>query len=92
MNRLRSNRFLPSSTIVAGLLVGVVAYFAATPGFTEQTGEQACAPDVMRLCREFVPDHARIAACLLKNSRHLSPACHTVMSNAKKKKQRHAAR
>jgi hypothetical protein len=91
MYRFQSNRFLPSSTIVAGLLLGVVAYFAATPGFAAQTGEQACTSDVMRLCREFVPDHARIAACLARNSRHLSPACHTVMSNAKKR-HRHASR
>jgi hypothetical protein len=92
MIRFRSHRFLPSSTIVAGLLLGVVAYFAATPGFAAQTDEQACTSDVMRLCREFVPDHARIAACLTRNSRHLSPACRTVMSNAKKKKHRHASR
>jgi hypothetical protein len=89
MNRLRSNRF-PSSTIVAGLLLGVVACFAPTPSFAQQNAEQACTPDVMRLCREFVPDHARIAACLRKNSRHLNPACHTVMST--KKRQRHATR
>jgi hypothetical protein len=92
MNRFRLNRFLPSSTIVAGLLLGLVAYSTATPGFAAQSAEEACTPDVMRLCRQFVPDHARIAACLRRNSRHLSPACHSVMSNANRKKPRHASR
>jgi hypothetical protein len=89
MDCFRLNRFFSSSAIVAGLLFGAVAYFAATPGFAEPA-EQACAPDVMRLCRQFVPDHARIAACLWRNSRHLSPACHIVMLHAKRK--RHASR
>jgi hypothetical protein len=93
MTRFRSNRFLPSSIISAGLLIGLTACFATTPTFAEQTAEQACTPDVMRLCQQFVPDHARIAACLWKNSRHLSRACRTVMSTSKKKKkQRHASR
>lgn len=93
MSHFLLNRFSPSSTIVAGLLLGVIAYFAATPSFAGQTAEQACTPDVMRLCRQFVPDHGRIATCLLRNSRHLSPACHMVMSHGKKKKtQRHASR
>jgi len=92
MNRFRSNRFSPLSMLAAGLLLGVVVCFSATSSFAEQTAEQACAPDVMRLCQKFVPDRAQIAACLWKNSRHLSPACRTVMLNAKKKKQRHASR
>jgi hypothetical protein len=93
MKRFRSNKFLPSSIIGAGLLLGLTGCFAATPAFAGQTAEQACTPDVMRLCQQFVPDHARIAACLWKNTRHLSPACRTVMSSAKKKrKQRHASR
>jgi hypothetical protein len=87
MKGVRSNRFLLPSVIGV-----VLACFAAPPTFAEQTPEQACAPDVMRLCQEFVPDHGRIAACLSRKSRQLSPACRSVMMSVKKKKQRHASR
>ena len=37
--------------------------------------QQACQPDAMRLCSEFVPDVDRITACMIKQRIRLSPAC-----------------
>jgi hypothetical protein len=88
MMRFRSNKLLLSSTLLVGL---VAATSFATPSLAEIDPQQACASDVMRLCQQFIPDHGRIAACLSRNKRQLSPACHSVMSTPKKK-QRHAAR
>jgi hypothetical protein len=44
--------------------------FAYTP---EQ--QQACTPDAMRLCGEYVPDVERITACMIARKSQLSPEC-----------------
>jgi hypothetical protein len=49
---------------------------ALAQGTPEQ--QQACQPDVMRLCGNFIPDVDRIVACLKYNEPNLSPACHDV--------------
>jgi hypothetical protein len=50
---------------------------ALAQGTPEQ--QQACQPDVMRLCGNFIPDVDRIVACLKHNEPNLNPACHDVM-------------
>jgi hypothetical protein len=47
---------------------------------TSQEEQQACEPDVYRLCNDYVPDVDRIVACLNANKRALGPACRAVMS------------
>lgn len=47
---------------------------------TSQEDQQACEPDVYRLCNDYVPDVDRIVACLNAHKRSLSPACRAVMS------------
>jgi hypothetical protein len=49
--------------------------------FAQGTPEQqeACKPDVFRLCGNFIPDVDRIVACLRANEPNLSPPCHDVM-------------
>jgi hypothetical protein len=69
-----------------GLGLGAVLSFAlfimgqngafAQQGTPEQ--QQACQPDVMRLCGNFIPDVDRIVACLKYNEPNLNPACHDV--------------
>ena len=49
---------------------GSPSAFAYTP---EQ--QQACTPDAMRLCGEFVPDVDRITACMIARKSQLSPEC-----------------
>jgi len=45
--------------------------------------EQACTPDVFRLCNAFIPDRGRITACLRANRRALSAPCAGVFSPKK---------
>lgn len=53
----------------------------AGPAFAQSQEDQAaCTPDVMRLCQQDIPDHARIVACLLRSRLQLSPACSGVFS------------
>jgi len=37
--------------------------------------QQACTPDAMRLCGNFVPDVDRITACMIEKKSQLSPEC-----------------
>jgi hypothetical protein len=59
------------------------ATFALMTGvaFAEGTQSQqdACRPDVFRLCTNFIPDVGQIVACLRGNEARLSEACHQVM-------------
>jgi hypothetical protein len=47
---------------------------------TSQADQQACEPDVYRLCNDYVPDVDKIVACLKANRRNLAPACRAVMA------------
>ena len=59
---------------VSGLALAVLIQpgtgFAYTP---EQ--QQACTPDAMRLCGEFVPNVDAITACMIQKKAQLSPQC-----------------
>jgi hypothetical protein len=50
---------------------------ALAQGTPEQ--QEACKPDVFRLCGNFIPNVDAIIACLRANEPNLSPACHEVM-------------
>lgn len=39
----------------------------------------ACQGDATRLCGPYIPDHAKIHACLLTYKAYLSPACHAMV-------------
>jgi hypothetical protein len=75
---------------VAGLAVSLLVMSGATRASAQAAdAEQACTPDVMRLCNEFVPDRLRITACLKAKRRQLSPECSAAISpKAKTKKRR----
>ncbi|HEY6255233.1 MAG TPA: hypothetical protein VIY51_05510 [Xanthobacteraceae bacterium] len=56
----------------AALLVWTIG-FAAAQGTAQQ--QQACTPDAMRLCSEFIPDVAKISACMSRKRAQVSAAC-----------------
>ena len=66
--------FKPLAAATFGLALAVLvqprAGFAYTP---EQ--QQACTPDAMRLCGEFVPNVDAITACMIQKKAQLSPQC-----------------
>lgn len=63
---------------VAAALCLAAANAMAEPGTKNQ--QDACRPDVYRLCHEFMPVTQRIVACLKQNRSKLSPACRKVFS------------
>lgn len=56
--------------LVLAVLVPPGAAFAYTP-----EEQQACTPDAMRLCGEFVPNVDAITACMIQKKAQLSPQC-----------------
>jgi hypothetical protein len=62
--------FAPILTTVLFVSAGSTSAFAYTP---EQ--EQACTPDAMRLCGNYIPDVDRITACMIANKSQLSAEC-----------------
>ena len=58
------------SGFALAMLIAPGAGFAYTP---EQ--QQACTPDAMRLCGEFVPNVDAITACMIQKKAQLSPQC-----------------
>jgi hypothetical protein len=70
--------------MIAALGLAWAASLAPTPAAAQNRGtpeqQQACQPDAMRLCGEFVPDVERITACMVKNRIRLSPPCRAVFS------------
>jgi hypothetical protein len=58
---------------IAGAIPAMSAEYRGT-----QDQQQACTPDVMRLCADSVPDVNRIVACLRRNRSNLSAPCGAV--------------
>jgi hypothetical protein len=66
----------------SALFAGTVAVMVACAFFPWQALAQgsieerrACTPDAIRLCREFIPDPGKIAACLTARKAQLSDLC-----------------
>ena len=72
MPALRFKSSLAAATLGMALAVLIQpgAGFAYTP-----EEQQACTPDAMRLCGEFVPNVDAITACMIKKKAQLSPQC-----------------
>jgi hypothetical protein len=50
------------------------------PGTGPVNVEQACTPDAMRLCSEFVPDRVKITACMKAKHAQISKECRVAMA------------
>jgi hypothetical protein len=88
----RSNGGLMMHIRTFAMLIGLalMAPLAAAPAGAQGSPEQraACEGDAMRLCGQFVPDVARITACMHSKRRHLSPRCRAVFKSSPKKLKR----
>jgi hypothetical protein len=87
-----SSFWLATSAAIFGL--ALAAAFTPVPAAAQGTAaqQQACTPDAMRLCGEFIPDVAKISACMSRKRASLSPACKatmTVPSHGRKKPSHH---
>jgi hypothetical protein len=81
-----------AALLVAGITVSVLV--GANSGWSAeyrgtQDQQQACTPDVMRLCSDSVPDVNRIVTCLRRNRSNLSPACGSVFGAGAAHRPRH---
>jgi hypothetical protein len=75
------------SNLVSALCLGAGLLVCAAPALTQNYDpdrvpssvdaqqREACTPDVMRLCNDYVPDIPDIVACLKRQRLNLSPAC-----------------
>jgi len=73
MRNLRLVRWL---VVPAGILLGALT--AANAEVNDDV-RQACTPDAMRLCSEFIPDAGKVKTCMLSKRSQLSEACRTAM-------------
>jgi hypothetical protein len=67
---------VPASLLLAG------PSGAVDQGSPEQ--RQACAPDAMRLCSDFIPDIPKITTCMKEKRAELSEACRRAMEHRQK--------
>lgn len=81
LSRIPAVRASALALAQASALATLIAAALSLPAFAEGTPQQrrACTPDVMRLCKTEIPDHARITACLIAKRSSLSEACAMVM-------------
>ena len=66
----------------AALLLALALASVSAPAWAERGTEaeqEACTPDVFRLCGDFIPNEAPILACLQAKHAQLSPACEPVI-------------
>lgn len=63
-------RFVLGAIVLVGTFSGAMAQ-----QYTRQQQEAACSDDAMRLCGDFVPDEARVTACMVQKRTALSPRC-----------------
>jgi hypothetical protein len=83
-----SSFWLAASVAIVGPLwaAALTPAPAAAQGSAQQ--QQACTPDAMRLCGEFIPDVAKISACMGRKRASLSPACRATMTVPSHRKKR----
>jgi hypothetical protein len=68
--RLKTSLALAGLSLALAVLAHPDTGFAYTP---EQ--QQACTPDAMSLCGEFIPNVDAITACMIRKKAQLSPQC-----------------
>ena len=68
---MRSTRLICRLALPVVILVGAAgAASAQSPDV-----QQACTPDAMRLCGQFIPDRDKVTACMKVHHREWSEAC-----------------
>jgi hypothetical protein len=73
---MRIARFVCSLMLLAGVIVGGVDSAGAQGS---DAAREACTPDAMRLCSEFIPDVPKVTACMHAKSAQLSQPCRVAM-------------
>ena len=86
MTKFRSKRGL---AMLAG--AGLLLALSFSPASAQRAddmrggGQNPCVGDAQRLCSAEIPDRAKVASCLFKNKRTLTPACRAELGGGGKK-------
>jgi len=78
---------LLKTMLAAGLVLAFGAL--ATPAGAQRAddmrggGGNPCVGDAQKICNEFIPDRGKVASCLFKQKRNLTPACRAEMGGGK---------
>jgi hypothetical protein len=79
--------------VVLALLAGGSLYRSDSANAeVSQDVQQACTPDAMRLCSEFIRDVAKITACMKAKHSQISATCLTAMRGGGRHEIRREAR
>ena len=62
------------SAAISGIALAILVQPGVGHAYTPEQ-QQACTPDAMRLCGEFVPNVDAITACMIQKRAQLSPQC-----------------
>jgi len=71
-----TKRLICRLALPVGILLGSLGAASAQGS---DAAREACTPDAMRLCNEFIPDEARVKSCMLSKRSQLSEACRLAM-------------
>jgi hypothetical protein len=69
---------LPASLLLIG--IGALGMTSAAAQSTPEA-RQACTPDAMRLCSDFVSDVSQTTRCMMAKRAQWSPACRAAMGH-----------
>jgi hypothetical protein len=67
------------SVKIAGVALAAIMMCGAACAQGTMAQQDACRPDVFRLCSSYIADVGEIVACLRGNEARLSTPCHEVM-------------
>ncbi|MGA8613952.1 MAG: hypothetical protein WB760_20210 [Xanthobacteraceae bacterium] len=69
-------RLICALALPVGILLGSLGVASAQGS---DAAREACTPDALRLCSEFIPDEAKVKSCMLSKRPQLSEACRLAM-------------
>ena len=75
---LACRTLLPAGLLLVAIAALGVGSAAAQQGTAE--ARQACTPDAMRLCSDYIPDVAKVTRCMMAKRGQLSAACRMAMA------------
>ena len=87
---LRITRLVGRLLLPVGLLLFSLVFSpgnAAAQGTPE--AREACTPDAMRVCSDFIPDVPKITKCMIAHYRELSEPCRLAMARQHRAYQHH---
>ncbi len=80
---MRTMRFVCWLALPVGLIIGSINSAGAQDS---DAVRQACTPDAMRLCSEFIPDAEKVKTCMIRKRGELSEACRTAIRGGRKER------